>query len=203
MNIDLSIISKYRGELMGISAILILCVHAVGNKVSMPHFICSVLTLGQLGVDMFLILSGIGMYYSLSNWNGRIVDWYKRRFIRLLLPYFGIAIPYYLFLLISNQIDLPSAIFSISTLSFWFRHDASWFIALLIPLYLITPLLRKLPNREYGIWTVLCGIIALSVSFRFMDGGVISLEMLPLCHIMSLLILLAMALHLMLSKVRL
>lgn len=156
---------------MGISAILILCVHAVGNKVSMPHFICSVLTLGQLGVDMFLILSGIGMYYSLSNWNGRIVDWYKRRFIRLLLPYFGIAIPYYLFLLISNQIDLPSAIFSISTLSFWFRHDASWFIALLIPLYLITPLLRKLPNREYGIWTVLCGIIALSVSFRFMDGG--------------------------------
>lgn len=175
MNIDLSVVSKYRSELMGVSAILILCVHAVGNNVCMPPIINSVLTLGQLGVDMFLVLSGIGIYYSLSRWNGNIVDWYKRRFSRLLLPYVCIAVPYYIFLVVNNQADIPTALFRFSTLSFWFRHDAAWFVALLIPLYFFTPLLRKLPKNEYYKWIVLCVIIALSVMFRFMnEGGILS-----------------------------
>ena len=65
MKIDLSLLSKYRTELMGFSAIGILMCHACGNDVAMPIVLYQICSLGQLGVSIFFLLSGMGMYYSL------------------------------------------------------------------------------------------------------------------------------------------
>lgn len=66
MEFSLKEISTYRTELMGLSAIAILFCHAVGNNVLMPDIISSVLSIGGYGVDMFLFLSGMGLWYSLD-----------------------------------------------------------------------------------------------------------------------------------------
>lgn len=66
LKIDLSLLSKYRTELMGFSAIGILMCHACGNHVAMPSIIFQICSLGQLGVSIFFLLSGMGMYYSLQ-----------------------------------------------------------------------------------------------------------------------------------------
>ena len=63
--ISLSILSKYRTELMGFSAIGILMCHATGNNVAMPSVLWQICSLGQIGVSIFFLLSGMGMYYSL------------------------------------------------------------------------------------------------------------------------------------------
>lgn len=63
---NLNLISKYRAELMGVSTLLILICHAAGNDVFMPSWLMYVVAQGQLGVDIFLFLSGMGLYYSLS-----------------------------------------------------------------------------------------------------------------------------------------
>lgn len=68
---NLNKISQHRQELMGFSAILILICHAVGNGVKMPTALSTVLNFGNIGVDMFLFLSGMGLFYSLqSKWGG-------------------------------------------------------------------------------------------------------------------------------------
>ena len=65
-NIDLNILSKYRTHLMGLATIMILACHAVVYKVELPHIVLSVFNLGNLGVEIFLMMSGIGCYFSLS-----------------------------------------------------------------------------------------------------------------------------------------
>lgn len=62
---QLSKISEFRTELMGLSAILILICHSVAY-IEMPRVLHYSLSLGNIGVDLFLFLSGMGMWYSLS-----------------------------------------------------------------------------------------------------------------------------------------
>lgn len=66
LKLDLSLLSKYRTELMGFSAIGIIMCHACGNDVAMPSILWKVCSLGQLGVSLFFLLSGMGLYYSLK-----------------------------------------------------------------------------------------------------------------------------------------
>jgi len=65
--VQLKLLSKYRTELMGVGAICILLCHSVGRGVLMPDFLSQILSYGNIGVDIFLLLSGMGMYYSLSH----------------------------------------------------------------------------------------------------------------------------------------
>ena len=108
MTINLGILSKYRVELMGLAAISIIICHAVGNNVMMPNSLRWVCGFGQNGVDVFLFLSGFGMWYSLENMSKNnelnVLMWYRKRFIRLLVPYLIISVPYYLlFCLIKGE----------------------------------------------------------------------------------------------------
>lgn len=63
--IHLGDLSRYRTELMGLSAVLILICHAYAY-VELPEVVRYMLSLGNMGVDLFLFLSGMGMWYSLS-----------------------------------------------------------------------------------------------------------------------------------------
>lgn len=64
--INLNIFSQYRSALMGFSTVLILICHSIEyigvNKGLMYHLLIQ----GNRGVDIFLFLSGIGIYYSLN-----------------------------------------------------------------------------------------------------------------------------------------
>lgn len=64
-NIELNRLSKYRKELMGFSALLILVCHAYAY-IDLPPLLGYVLSIGNIGVDCFLFLSGMGLWYSLS-----------------------------------------------------------------------------------------------------------------------------------------
>lgn len=63
---EINKISKYRLELMGVATILIFVVHSYDRGVVMPASIKTICALGSLGVDIFLLVSGLGLYYSLS-----------------------------------------------------------------------------------------------------------------------------------------
>lgn len=51
---------------MGMSIIMILLCHARMDGAQLPDVVLSILSLGNWGVDIFLLVSGIGMYYSIS-----------------------------------------------------------------------------------------------------------------------------------------
>lgn len=138
-SINLRPISTYRTELMGIAATLIIFCHAPANGVLMPSVIDKILrSWGGLGVDMFLFLSGIGMYYSLLK-RISLKAWYYHRYMRILVPYMVLSIPYYVFRWIVDGGGILMFFENVSTISFWTRHHGAWFVALLFPLYLLTP----------------------------------------------------------------
>ena len=75
--IDLSKVSLYRTQLMGIAAILIVLCHASLYGVQMCSVVSTILNIGNIGVDVFLFLSGMGCYYSLNKLkSGGILSWY-------------------------------------------------------------------------------------------------------------------------------
>lgn len=71
-------ISKYRSQLMGIATLLVIFGHSAGNGVVMPSWMESLCGLASVGVDIFLLVSGLGLWYSLqkseiSNWGGYLL----------------------------------------------------------------------------------------------------------------------------------
>ncbi len=96
MSLNLELISKYRSALMGIATIGILMCHAQSNGVNLPFHLNSILGLGQMGVMIFFLVSGIGLYYSTKRMEysaSGIAAWYRKRFVRLFVPYLLIYAP--------------------------------------------------------------------------------------------------------------
>lgn len=150
----LEIINNYRNELMGIATILVFLDHSkkfewIGKGV----IIRSLQTLfrqGGIGVDIFLILSGIGLYMSLSR-NDNIKEFYKRRFFRIIPTYLSIALIYYLWEWWYQKESILVFFSKISTISYWINGDGRfWYISYIIIFYLLYPLVYKhiLPSKK-------------------------------------------------------
>lgn len=67
MQFNVSDIRKYRPYLMGIATLLVIFGHSAGNGVVMPGWVESLCGLASVGVDIFLLVSGLGLWYSLRN----------------------------------------------------------------------------------------------------------------------------------------
>ena len=76
---------KYRAEIMGFATLLVMMSHVTNLFNEMPRKIYLITYRGNIGVDIFLFLSGIGMIYSLTK-NYKIKEFYKKRIVRILLP---------------------------------------------------------------------------------------------------------------------
>ena len=157
---ELNDISKYRGELMGIATILILLCHAPAHIPNMPSVIASLLSKCAYGVDIFLFLSGMGLWYSISkiDYKKDLWQWYKKRYVRILLPCLLVQI-----LFISKPDFIHHILFFVGY-SFYTNHDGFWFVDMLLPLYLITPILYKISTYRGGIMTlVILSILSLLI----------------------------------------
>ena len=64
---SVSDISQYRTHLMGVATLLVLFGHSAGNGVVMPGWMESLCGLASVGVDIFLFVSGLGLWYSLRS----------------------------------------------------------------------------------------------------------------------------------------
>ncbi len=157
LKFNLSLLSDYRTEIMGFAALCIILCHANVAGVSMPAPIHYLLGLGNVGVDIFLFVSGLGMYYSLAKRGiinckehlnrGGVKCWYLDRYRRILVPYFIITFPWWVYYALSRQVGLSGFLLHVSTLGYWFWHYGAWYVALLVPVYLLTPPFATLVER--------------------------------------------------------
>lgn len=162
INLKLSDLSAYRTQLMGVATLMIIACHAPASSVVLPSFISSLCGLGNYGVDIFLLLSGLGMYYSLSKhpiktvWG---VRFYKKRLTRILVPYWLVYIPFCAVMILLGKYGVEDSLLCLSTLEYWVFHRGAWFVSLIILLYLLTPFLFYLINSK-GKWFYVTSIIA-------------------------------------------
>lgn len=106
-DIELSNISRYRGELMGAAMLFIILFH-----VGLPRndLFFGLRRMGNIGVDIFLFLSGIGLWFSwvkshapkarqedaLQPFSRRYQAFLKRRFLRIYPAWLFVAALYYI-----------------------------------------------------------------------------------------------------------
>jgi len=144
-------LSKYRGEMYGVSMIWIVLHHAylIGYEWSGAS---SVFAVGYLGVEVFLFLSGISLFFSFTADNS-LLHFYIKRILRLLVPVFIILFPYYLWAFVQQGAS-PSQLFiklflNLTTLQFWIAGDSStWFASMILVAYAIYPLLFRIVIRK-------------------------------------------------------
>lgn len=147
MSINLNIISKKRGELMGIATFFIILCHAPAHIPTMPSLLSDILGKFSYGVDVFLFLSGVGLCFSFSkvSTSTDLLLWYKKRFLRILLPCLIVQIVFL------NKPNIISHILFLIGYSYYANHDGFWFVDMLIPLYLFTPVFCKIAQSKFGV----------------------------------------------------
>ena len=91
-DIELQNISRYRGELMGAAMLFVILFH-----VGLPRedAFYGLRRIGNIGVDMFLFLSGVGLWFS---WTKRpsLKHFFTRRYLRIYPAWLIIACLFYI-----------------------------------------------------------------------------------------------------------
>ncbi len=161
---NLAYISHFRSELMGLAMILIFLFH-----INCPCYypLIGFVKSGNVGVEIFLFLSGVGLWYSWMK-NPNIKNFYKRRFLRIVPTWLFFSSLYYFSHFFYHRIKgdvSESWIHLIGQVTinydFWKIGDCTfWFIPALMVLYLFAPIYMKL-IQKYSIckWLPLFFII--------------------------------------------
>lgn len=174
------LLSRCRGELMGLALLWILLFHTYALA-PIPIFgVEWVKSMGFLGVDVFLFLSALGLSLSLSRRKQSLRGFYLRRVVRVLPTYWLAVGGYGLILRAVGRTRLKTVLWNLSTLYYWFHvpDTFNWYVPALLALYLLTPLLyravERCPVREvlpFGMW---CFALPFSTWLGFQGLGYIN-----------------------------
>lgn len=134
-------LSKYRSELMGIACLWVMLYH---NRIDWPGSLEPVRRLvnyGNLGVEIFLLLSGMSLYFSWQK-KPRLHVFYARRLVRLLVPYLVFSVPYWIWRDLYE--DIGDFWLNLTQLSLPLQGiRPTWFIPAMALLYLAYPLIVR------------------------------------------------------------
>ena len=146
-DIELANISRFRGALMGIAMLIIILFHV---DLARSDMFFGLRRMGNLGVDMFLFLSGIGLWFSWMK-TPSYRHFYFRRLIRIYPAWLIIACLYYLPRLhVHDAASLVNLIGEIGfNWNFWLHDELSfWYIPAIMMLYLFAPPYMELIRRH-------------------------------------------------------
>ncbi len=147
---NLGAVSRYRDVLFAFAIIIIIFCHTSMNfGDGLPGRIYAVTkAFGQMGVDIFLFLSGMGLWFSYHN-DSSASSFLKKRFARLLPAYVMVTLPWFMLSDIILHGSVSEFLLDFSTLAFWLNGSITeWFIASILLLYLLYPLIYKLFLRK-------------------------------------------------------
>lgn len=148
--IEFSDFSRYRSALMGAAMLFVMFFH-----VSMPksELMYGVVRCGNIGVDMFLFLSGIGLWYAWTK-TPRLRHFYWRRYVRIYPAWLLMAALFYImnysqYGAKSYSPDIPNLVANILVnWSFWRIDDLTfWFIPAIMMMYTFAPFYMQLIIR--------------------------------------------------------
>lgn len=167
----LSLLSKYRSELMGLAILGVLIGHIydLGGVPKADAFSQLLYFLStQIHVNGFLFLSGFGIFYSLRG-NSSTKDFYLKRIYRIVIPYLLLAVPYFLLFTIAKHESIGFFLRCITTTEFWVHGNfhGMWYIALSIVLYIISPIYHFISRNSksvfWGLLAMVIGLIAIDM----------------------------------------
>lgn len=174
MQLELNLLSKYRTQLMGLAMLWVMLYHSkIIFTSKIFEFISSI---GYGGVDIFILLSGMGVYFSLNK-ETNIKEFYKRRVSRVLPYYLPIVLLYSIYLCYYYNISVSLIFYNLTTLSFWLNplntvgfYGFDWYIPSLLALYLLSPFYMKIFNKKPIITTIVSLSLVIGISILMINS---------------------------------
>lgn len=174
------LLTEYRSGITAIAAIGVIATHGadfIGSLGDNYNIILRIMNLGNIGVDIFLTLSAIGLYFSYIKGKNDRKIFYRKRVLRIFFVYMLIAIPFFGWKYFFVTFSISDFILDLTTLGFWFYHRGAWYVALLLPLYLFYPFFHDFityeDKKKLNIWKlVLVCIIVLILAVWFFISNI-------------------------------
>ena len=165
------VLSENRDFVMGIAILWIMLYHVpVHTEFPVLRFFQDI---GYGGVDLFILLSGFGCYYSLDK-DEDILRFFGRRLQRLLPSYLPFIIFWMIVRYVTGQLYFTE-IFGNLTMSGWWNgagNQFNWYVDAIVFFYLLAPYLCaavKKSKKPY-LTAFLLLALTLAVSISFMHG---------------------------------
>jgi peptidoglycan/LPS O-acetylase OafA/YrhL len=158
---------KYRNVFYGIAAIWIVIYHIHQYRYFYLPIVTPVIQIGEIGVDVFLFLSAIGLSFSIEKNSTK--TFYINRLKRIVIPFLMVgAVRYFIKYFAIGSVGISNVsmfLFDLSTLSFWFLPKGEfWYVSYILIAYLLFPYLYRLYKRNRRIIIVL-SVVAIVASF--------------------------------------
>ena len=153
----------------GIAMLLVVLVHSI-QRFSVPYWFSLIPSLGQLGCQVFFVISGFSLCLGYSNKRIKYVDFMKRRISKLIVGYWTMILFYLLLNIFFAIIHNESVVALLKNpglfLNLLFLHGFStdkavvngivrggWFVGTITVLYMLFPMLLKIFNIQNSKWT--------------------------------------------------
>ena len=163
---DIRLLSRYRQELMGLAMLMV-----VFHHLAIPFINDAVDYLrqnGGFGVDVFLLLSGMGLYYSTRN-GMELGRYYRKRFVRIFPLYFAITA------VVSavNGDSFVTWLLKATTIGSWTTGVSyDWYIPCIVVLYALFPLFHWATfGRKHGTAVGLAVSLLIYLCFQLLPYG--------------------------------
>ena len=148
-DIELGNISRYRAEQMGAAMLFVILFHVALDRGD-PFY--GLRRCGNVGVDIFLFLSGVGLWFS---WHKTpdVLRFYRRRLLRILPTWFVCATAFYLPDYLGARRYSTSFVDLIVDITinwdFWLHDELTfWYVPAIMVLYMLAPWYMRLISRH-------------------------------------------------------
>lgn len=160
----MELLSKHRKELLAVGMIWLALFHSY-LPFHFKSFSFVINACGYGGVDIFMFLSGFGIYFSYKK-DSNYLSYIKRRLLRI-LPYNIILCIVMMFV---YDRTLLETVLDALGLSIYFRGNlVNWYTSLILTLYVLSPLYLKIFNKKPELVTGV-GIALIFVICRLNDS---------------------------------
>ena len=175
----LGIINRYRSPIMGFAALWILFFHfwqplfSDGAPAVLFYIENVTKRLGFEGVDIFFLLSGMGLTYSIGKHS--LGGFYLRRLKRLAVPFIAVAV----LRAVCERWGLRAFLFVVSGANFFVgnMYFFLWFVTAIAVLYLVFPLYWRLFSRARSKTAFTLAVIAVWYVLSLLLRGVLRDDM--------------------------
>ena len=171
-------LSNQRNGIYGI-AIVMICIFHLNNTLSEGVQIVSFVSrtasfffdMFNIGVDMFLFLSGFGLYYSMRK-NPDPVSFYNKRLLRIIPAYWtGLALFYAASFLFTSSVDIKALLMKMFMIDFYVSGDQFlWYPAFITVLYTMFPVYFRLADTLNKKRIVFIAVLILCITSHFIPG---------------------------------
>lgn len=163
-------ICRWRTELMGIAILWVVVFH---SQIVLEEPFAAVKTIGYGGVDIFLLLSGVGMYYSLQK-KDELLLFYKKRIRRIApayLPFITVWCIWKLKNVVLEPVEYVRIVVGNLFMTGWINdvsYQFNWYVQVICWLYFFTPILYHIIIECKKRWQkLLVFLVGLAIGIPF------------------------------------